>query len=259
MSDDNGLSTPPGLLAKPLEGRIALITGASRGIGYHAAKAFAAAGAHVIALARTTGGLEELDDEITAAGGSATLVPLDLTDYDGIDRLGGAIYERWDKLDIFFANAGILGSVSPLGHVLPKEWDRVIAVNVTANWRLIRSLDALLRASDAGRMIVMSSGVTISCRPFMGAYSTSKAAVEALARTYANETAKTPVRVVIVHPGPMRTAMRAKAMPGENPKSLAHPAELAPHLIEIASPAFSKTGVLFDFPTTSFREFQASK
>ena len=252
MSDDSGSSVLPG----PLEGRIALITGASRGIGYHAAKAFAAAGAHVIALARTTGGLEELDDEITALGGNATLVPLDLTDYDGIDRLGGAIYERWGKLDVFFANAGLLGPPSPLGHVQPKEWDEVIAVNVTANWRLIRSLDPLLRASDAGRVIVMSSGVTRSCRPFMGTYSASKAAVEALARTYANEAEKTPIRVVVVHPGPMRTAMRAKAMPGEDPASLPHPAELAPHLVEMASPEFDKTGVLFDFPSKEFLEFQ---
>jgi NAD(P)-dependent dehydrogenase (short-subunit alcohol dehydrogenase family) len=255
MSDDPGLSAAPG----PLEGRIALITGASRGIGYHASKAFAAAGAHVIAVARTTGGLEELDDEITALGSSATLVPLDLTDYDGIDRLGGAIHERWGKLDVFFANAGILGSPSPLGHVEPKEWDQVIAVNVTANWRLIRSLDPLLRASDAGRVIVMSSGVTRSCRPFMGTYSASKAAVEALARTYANETEKTPIRVVVVHPGPMRTAMRARAMPGEDPMSQAHPAKLAPHLIELASPDFDKTGVLFDFPTKSFLDFRAPK
>ena len=253
MSDDPGSSAAPG----PLEGRIALITGASRGIGYHAAKAFAAAGAHVIALARTTGGLEELDDEITALGSSATLVPLDLTDYDGIDRLGAAIYERWGKLDVFFANAGLLGSLSPLGHVSPKEWGQVIAVNVTANWRLIRSLDPLLRASEAGRVIVMSSGAAHSCRPFMGTYSASKAAVEALARTYAGETEKTPIRVVIVHPGPMRTAMRAKAMPGEDPMSLAHPAELAPHLVEMASSNFDKTGVLFDFPAKRFLEFQA--
>ena len=253
MTGDPGLSASPG----PLGGRIALVTGASRGIGYHAAKAFAAAGAHVIALARTTGGLEELDDEISSAGGSTTLVPLDLTDSDGIDRLGGAIYERWGKLDVFFANAGILGSLSPLGHVQPKEWDQVFAVNVTANWRLIRSLDPLLRASEAGRVIVMSSGAAHNCRPFWGPYSVCKAAVVALARTYAGEVEKTPIRVVLVNPGPMRTAMRAKAMPGEDPASLPHPAELAPYLIEMASPNFDKTGVLFDFPTKDFLEFQA--
>ena len=259
MSDKTDSNAAPGPLGGLLTGRVALITGASRGIGYHAAKAFAAAGAHVIALARTTGGLEELDDEITTEGGSATLVPLDLTDYDGIDRLGGAIHERWGKLDVFFANAGILGSLSPLGHVSPEEWEQVIAVNVTANWRLIRSLDPLLRASDAGRVIVMSSGAAHNCRPFWGPYSVSKAAVVALARTYAGEVEKTPIRVVLVNPGPMRTAMRAKAMPGEDPMSLAHPAELAPHLIETASPHFNKNGVLFDFPTKSFLEFQAPK
>ena len=253
MSDDPGSGAASG----PLANRIALVTGASRGIGYHAAKAFAAAGAHVIALARTTGGLEELDDEITAAGGSATLVPLDLTDYDGIDRLGGSIYERWGKLDVFFANAGLLGSLSPLGHVPPKEWDQVIAVNVTANWRLIRSLDPLLRASDSGRVIVMSSSAAHNCRPFWGPYSVSKAGVEALARTYAGETEKTPIRVVLVNPGPMRTAMRAQAMPGEDPEGLPHPVELTPHLVEMASPDFDRTGVLFDLPTKKFLEFQA--
>lgn len=256
MSGNPGANATPSPSRGKLEGRIALITGASRGIGYHAAKAFAAAGAHVIALARTTGGLEELDDEITAAGGSATLVPLDLTDYAGIDRLGGTIHERWGKLDIFFANAGILGSLSPLGHVAPKEWDQVIAVNVTANWRLIRSLDPLLRQSDAGRVIVMSAGTAHTCRPFWGPYSVSKAALEALARTYAGETKKTPIRVVLVNPGPMRTAMRATAMPGEDPESLAHPGELAPHLIEMASPDFDRTGVLFDFPSKKFLDFQ---
>ncbi len=168
---------------KPLAGRVAVVTGASRGIGYHAAKGFAAAGAHVVALARTTGGLEELDDEIRAAGGAATLVPLDLKDVEGIDRLGAALYERWGRIDILFANAAILGQLSPLGHVPPKVWDEVMAVNVTANWRLLRSLDPLLRQSDAGRALFMSSGAARSCRPFWGAYSVSKAAVEALART----------------------------------------------------------------------------
>ncbi|HEX9906584.1 MAG TPA: SDR family NAD(P)-dependent oxidoreductase, partial [Propylenella sp.] len=181
---------------RPLAGRIAVVTGASRGIGYFAAKGFAEAGAHVLAVARTVGGLEELDDEIKAAGGSATLVPLDLKDFAGIDRLGAAIHERWGRLDIFLANAGILGQLSPLGHIPPKVWDDVIAVNVTANWRLIRSLDPLLRQSDAGRALFISSGAARACRPFWGAYSVSKAALEALARTYAAEVAKTPIRVV---------------------------------------------------------------
>jgi NAD(P)-dependent dehydrogenase (short-subunit alcohol dehydrogenase family) len=240
--------------AKPLEGRIAVVTGASRGIGYETAKGFAAAGAHVIALARTVGGLEELDDEIKAAGGSATLVPLDLKDFDAIDRLGAAIFERWKKLDILFANAGMLGQLSPLGHIPPKIWDDVIAVNVTANWRLIRSLDPLLRQSDAGRAVFMSSAAARSLRPYWGVYSVSKAALEALVLTYAKETANTPVKVVAVDPGRMRTAMRAQAMPGEDPATLPHPAKIVPHLINIASPGFEQTSVLFSFPTASYSQ-----
>ena len=236
----------------PLDGRIALVTGASRGIGYQAAKGFAAAGAHVIAAARTVGGLEELDDEIRAAGGAATLVPLDLKDFEGIDRLGGAIHERWGRLDVLLANAGILGQTSPLGHVSPKSWDEVMAVNVTANWRLIRSMDPLLKLSDSGRAIFLSSGAAQSCRPFWGPYSVSKAAVEALAKTYAAETRSTPVRVIVVSPGAMRTAMRAQAMPGEDPATLPAPAEIVPHLVEIASVKFRETNVLFDFPGKRF-------
>jgi NAD(P)-dependent dehydrogenase (short-subunit alcohol dehydrogenase family) len=237
---------------RPLEGRIAVVTGASRGIGYHAAKGFAAAGAHVIAVARTVGGLEELDDAIEAVGGSATLVPLDLKDYEGIDRLGAAIFERWKKLDVLFANAGLLGQLSPLGHVPPKIWDDVMAVNVTANWRLVRSLDPLLRQSDAGRALFMSSGAAQRCRAYWGPYSVSKAAVNALASTYAKEVAKTPVRVVVVDPGRARTAMRAQAMPGEDPGTLPHPSEIVPHLVEMASPGFDQTNVLFEFPTKTF-------
>jgi NAD(P)-dependent dehydrogenase (short-subunit alcohol dehydrogenase family) len=241
----------------PLAGRIALVTGASRGIGYHAAKGFAAAGAHVVAVARTVGGLEELDDEIKAAGGSATLVPLDLKDSPGIDRLGAALYERWGKLDVLLANAGILGQLSPLGHVPPKVWDEVMAVNVTANWRLIRSLDPLLRASDAGRAIFMSSGAAQRCRPFWGPYSVSKAALEALVKTYAQETRHTAVRAFAVDPGRTRTAMRAQAMPGEDPETLPQPSEIVPHLIEMASPGFTRAGALFEFPTRSYTDWAA--
>jgi NAD(P)-dependent dehydrogenase (short-subunit alcohol dehydrogenase family) len=241
--------------AKPLAGRIAVVTGASRGIGYQAAKGFAAAGAHVIAVARTVGGLEELDDAIRKLGGSATLVPLDLQDYPGLDRLGEAIFKRWGKLDVLLANAGVLGQLSPLGHVPPKVWEEVMAVNVTANWRLVRSLDPLLRQSDAGRAIFMSSGAAQSCRPFWGPYSVSKAALEALARTYAGETRNTPIRVVAVDPGKTRTAMRAKAMPGEDPASLPKPSEIVPCLVEIASPGFDKTNVLFEFPSRLYRDW----
>jgi NAD(P)-dependent dehydrogenase (short-subunit alcohol dehydrogenase family) len=190
-----------------LDGRIALVTGASRGIGYWTALALANEGAHVIAVARTTGGLEELDDAIQASGGSATLVPMDLTDMPAIDRLGGAINERWGKLDILIANAAVLGTISPLGHVEAKVFDKVMAVNVTATWRVIRSVEPLLlKKSDAGRALLLSSGVAHSARAFWGAYAASKAAVETLARVWAAETEKTALKVNSVDPGATRTA-----------------------------------------------------
>jgi NAD(P)-dependent dehydrogenase (short-subunit alcohol dehydrogenase family) len=238
---------------RPLAGRIAVVTGASRGIGYAVAKGLAAAGAHVTAVARTVGGLEELDDEIRAAGGSATLVPLDLKDHAGIDRLGAAIYDRWKKLDILVGNAGILGRLSPLGHIPPEVWEEVIAVNVTANWRLIRSLDPLLRQSDAGRAIFVTSVLARRPRPFWGPYSASKAALEALAQTYAGEVEKTSIRVAVIDPGRTRTKLRAQAMPGEDPNTLPEASEIVPHVVELASPAFDRTGVLFDFPTREYR------
>jgi NAD(P)-dependent dehydrogenase (short-subunit alcohol dehydrogenase family) len=237
---------------KPLAGRIAVVTGASRGIGYEAAKGFAAAGAHVIAVARTVGGLEELDDEIRAAGGQTTLVPLDLKDFEGIDRLGAAIYERWKKLDILVGNAGTLGRLSPLGHIPPPVWEDVIAVNVTANWRLIRSLDPLLRQSDAGRALFMTSVLARRPRAFWGAYSASKAALESIAQTYAKEVEKTAIRVAVIDPGRTRTKLRAQAMPGEDPSTLPEPSAIVPHLLEMGSPKFEQTCVLFDFPTRMF-------
>jgi NAD(P)-dependent dehydrogenase (short-subunit alcohol dehydrogenase family) len=232
-----------------LKGRIAVVTGASRGIGRAAALALAQAGAHVIAVARTVGGLEELDDAITAMGGSATLVPFDLKDFAAIDRLGGVINERWGKLDILVGNAGILGPLSPLGHVEPKAFDEVLAVNVTANWRLIRSLDPLLQLSDAGRALFVSSGAAHKTPAFWGPYSISKAALQALVMTYAMETQRTTIRSVLINPGPLRTRMRADAMPGEDPLTLRTPEDLAPHIAHIASPAFADSGVIFDFPT----------
>ncbi|MFI4995130.1 MAG: SDR family NAD(P)-dependent oxidoreductase [Hyphomicrobiales bacterium] len=228
--------------------RVALVTGASRGIGRAAALALAGAGCHVIALARTVGGLEELDDEIKREGGSATLVPADLTDFQGLDRLGSAIATRWGRLDAFIGNAGLLGPITPLAHVEPGAWERVMAVNVTANWRLLRAVDASLRASTSGRVVLVSSGAATSCPAYWGPYSISKAALEALARTYAAETKTTPVRVMLLNPGPLRTAMRAEAMPGEDPLSLRTPQELAPWLVKLTGPEWTETGKVFDFP-----------
>ena len=227
----------------PLQGRLALVTGASRGLGAAVAKAYAGAGAHVIAIARTQGGLEELDDAIRGAGGNATLVAMDLTNFDGIDDLGRQIHERWGKLDILVGNAAMLGDMSPLGHIRPESWERTFALNVTANWRLIRSMDPLLRQSDAGRAIFMTSGITRSLRPYWGLYSSTKAALEALAVTYAHEVEKTPVRVNLVNPGPTRTAMRATAFPGEDPLTLPPPEHLAETMIRLASPDFTETGL----------------
>jgi NAD(P)-dependent dehydrogenase (short-subunit alcohol dehydrogenase family) len=233
---------------KPLQNRIAVVTGASRGIGRAAALALAKAGAHVVALARTQGGLEELDDEIRAAGGAATLVPVDLRDFEALDRLGAALAERWGRLDILLGNAGLLGELAPLPHIDQPVWDAVMAVNVTANWRLIRSLDPLLRKSEAGRAIFLSSGAAHRCLAYWGPYSVSKAALEALVRTYAAETATTPVRVMLVNPGPLRTAMRRAAMPGEDPQTLRTPDDLAPHFVRLASASWSETGKIYDFP-----------
>lgn len=241
-------------MSKYLEGKIALVTGASRGIGYATAKAFAAEGAHVIAVARTVGGLEELDDDIQKAGGSATLVPLDLKDGDGIDRMGKSIYDRWGKLDILLGNAGVLGGITPLGHISPKEFDEVMTVNVTANWRLLRSMDPLLNKSTAGRVLMVSSGAARSRRPFWGAYSISKAALETMTITYAREMAHTKIKTLIINPGPLRTAMRAKAIPGEDPATLKTPYDLAPDLVRLASDETSENGVMWDFPSQQFIE-----
>ncbi|WP_043236767.1 SDR family NAD(P)-dependent oxidoreductase [Bosea sp. LC85] len=236
------------MMTKPLAGRVALVTGASRGIGRAAALAFADAGAHVVALARTSGALEELDDEIQGIGGSTTLVPVDLADVAAIEKLGPALLQRWGKLDILLANAGILGPLTPLTHASPKEWAKVFETNVTANWRLIKSVEPALQASDAGRVIVMSSGAAHKCVAYWGPYSISKAAVEAMARTYAAETVTTPLKVMIVNPGPLRTRMREEAMPGEDPLTLKTPEDLAPHLVRLASPDWAETGKIFDFP-----------
>jgi NAD(P)-dependent dehydrogenase (short-subunit alcohol dehydrogenase family) len=228
-----------------LKNRIALVTGASRGIGYFTALELAKAGAHVIACARTVGGLEDLDDAIKAVGGSATLVPFDLADMNAIDALGASIFERWGKLDILVANACVLGVISPIGHIEAKTFEKVMNINVAATWRLIRSVDPLLARSDAGRAVILSSGAAHKCRPFWGPYSASKAAVEALARTWAGESQSTPLRITSVDPGATRTAMRAQAVPGENPETLPHPSEVAKAILPLVGPDVTETGKLF--------------
>ena len=240
-------------MSKRLQDRLAVVTGASRGIGRAVALSFAREGAHVVLLARTVGGLEELDDEIRAEGGSATLVPVDLADHDALDRLGGSLFERWGKLDILIGNAGLLGQLSPVGHIEPKVWSDVIAVNVTANWRLIRSLDPLLQRSDAGRVVFVTSGAAVNCRAFWGVYSVSKAALDALAKTYAAEVENGSVRVNLFNPGPVRTAMRAKAVPGEDPATLPTPEKVAETFIPLVEPSCLQNGMVYDFPSGEFQ------
>jgi NAD(P)-dependent dehydrogenase (short-subunit alcohol dehydrogenase family) len=242
-----------------LKNRIALVTGATRGIGRAIALELARRGAHVIATGRTQGALEELDDEIRKLGGEATLAPCDLKDYAALDRLGLAIHERWRKLDILVGNAGILGPVSPLAHVDPPKWEETFAINVTANWRLIRSMDELLRASDAGRAVFVTSGAGSKAEmtPYMGPYATSKAALDALARTYAAETANTSlVRVMVANPGPLRTRMRATLMPGEDPATLQTPDGFAARVADLCAPEWEQTGKFYEYRTDSVKSFR---
>ena len=225
-----------------LAGRISLITGASRGIGAAVARRFAAEGSHVILVARTVGGLEEADDAIRTGGGIATLMPMDLTEFEKIDRMGAAVAERCGRLDVLVGNAGILGTLSPMGHIEPQAWDQVIAVNLTANWRLIRSLDPLLRASGSGRAIFVTSGAADGVHPYWGAYAVSKAALEAMVRTWAGEVTKTPLKVNLVDPGALRTRMRAEAYPGEDPMTLEPPEAVTDVFVELAESACTRRG-----------------
>ena len=243
-------------MTKPLASRIALVTGASRGIGYATAVALAKAGAHIVAVARTQGGLEELDDEIRKHGGSATLVPLTLTDYEGIARLGLALHERHGKLDILVGNAGVAGPSSPLGHIELKPWNDVMAVNVTANFQLIRCMDPLLRQSDAGRAVFVTSGAAYKANAYLGPYAASKAALDALVRSWANETANTAVRVNLFSPGPIRTRMRAQVFPGEDPMTLDTPEQAAEFIVPMCSPDWTETGKLFDYQMRTLKDFQ---
>jgi NAD(P)-dependent dehydrogenase (short-subunit alcohol dehydrogenase family) len=221
-----------------LQGRIALVTGASRGIGRAAALALAEAGAHVIAVARTQGALEALDDEIRIlTGARATLVPLDLANGDGLDQLGLAIHQRHGRLDILVHAGAMLGGLWPVAHMSPKHWDQIVAVNLTSAYRLIRSMEPLLRQSDAGRAIVLTTGVAERPRAFWGAYAATKGGLEALVRCWADEIESTPIRAVLLDPNVMRTAMRAEAFPGEDPETLPHPSEIGPMIVELAAQA----------------------
>jgi NAD(P)-dependent dehydrogenase (short-subunit alcohol dehydrogenase family) len=232
------------MAGRRLADRVALITGASRGIGAAVAVRFAAEGAHVVLVARTVGGLEEVDDQVQKAGGRATLVPMDLTDYVKIDQMAAALHQRFERLDVLVGNAGMLGTLSPMGHIEPKEWERVIGVNLTANWRLIRAMDPLLRMSEAGRAIFVTSGVARGVFPYWGAYAASKAGLEHMVRTWAGEVAKTPVRVNLLDPGIVRTRMRAQAFPGENPDKLRPPESITDAFVALAAEDCARHGEL---------------
>ena len=242
-------------MSKPLADRIALVTGASRGIGAALAVHLAEAGAHVVAVARTVGGLEELDDKIKAAGSTATLVPLDMKDSDGIARLALAINERYQRLDVLVGNAGILGTLSPLGHVEPQAWDNIFAVNVTANWQLIRTMDPLLKRSSAGRAVFITSGLSWMAQAYTGPYGATKAALDALARTYAAECTSSNVRVNLFGPGPTRTRMYASGWPGVDPETLPTAEEVAKTIVPLCLPTCTETGRLYDFRAGKFKDF----
>ena len=243
-------------MTKPLADRIALVTGASRGIGCAVAKALARDGAHVVALARTVGGLEELDDAIKAEGGSATLVPVDVADFDGIARLGAALNDRYGRLDVLVGNAGVLGPVSPLGHIEPKQFIDVMTTNVTANFQLIRCMEPLLRNSDAGRAVFVTSAAATSARAYRGPYSTSKAALDALVRTWAGEIETTAMRANLFNPGQIRTRMRAALMPGEDPLTLETPEQVAEFILPMCLPSWMENGKLYDYPKRALLTFQ---
>jgi NAD(P)-dependent dehydrogenase (short-subunit alcohol dehydrogenase family) len=243
-------------MTKRLAGKVALVTGASRGLGYATALHLASEGAHIIATARTKGGLEELDDAVKAAGSSATLVPMSITDYDAIDRLGAAIFERFKKLDILIGNAGTLGKLTPIAHIDQKVWDEALAINVSSNYRLIRSMDTLLRAAPNGRAIFVTSGLAYKCSPYWGTYSIGKAALEALMKTYAAEVATTNMRVNCFSPGPTRTKMRATAMPGEDPETLPTADEVSSQIVPICLEDFTDNGGVWKYDAKGlFKQF----
>jgi NAD(P)-dependent dehydrogenase (short-subunit alcohol dehydrogenase family) len=246
-------------MAGLLSGKIALITGASRGIGAAVAERFAAEGAHTVLAARTVGGLEEVDDRIRAAGGAATLVPLDLRDFIKIDELAAALYERFGRLDILVGNAAEFGTFSPLGHIDPKLWGEIIDLNLTANWRLIRAMDPLLRAAAHGRAIFVTSDIARNPRAYWGPYAVSKAGLEALVKTYAAEIEKTRVRANLIAPGVVRTRLRARVFPGEDPINLPPPESVAEAFVQLALPECERNGQVIKAGNLSDTQSQAQE
>jgi NAD(P)-dependent dehydrogenase (short-subunit alcohol dehydrogenase family) len=243
-------------VSRSLDGRVALVTGATRGIGRAVAVELAKAGAHLVLTGRTAGALEEVDDEIrsvTGAKAGATLVTLNLKHGEKIDGLGPTLLGRFGKLDILVGNAGILGSLTPLGHVTTDAWTEIVEINLTANWRLLRSLDPLLQKSDAGRAIFVTSGAAEARNAYWGPYAVTKAGLEALVKTYAHEVASTKVRANLINPGPIRTRMRAKAFPGEDPMTLKTPEDIAPSFVRFALPSCTDNGRILDFKTGKLR------
>lgn len=227
-----------GTLSGPLAGRVALVTGASRGIGRAIAVELARRGAHVVATARSQGGLEETDDLVRAAGGAATLLPLDLVkESDQLDLVGPNIVARFGRLDILVHNAGALGTLTPVAHIQPKDWAEVVGVNMTASWRLIRSCDPPLRGSDAGRAVFVTSGAAQRPRAYWGAYGATKAGLEHLVLSWAQELVTSPLKVALFSPGAVATRMRAAAFPGEDPKTLPTPEQVAPAVADLCLPA----------------------
>ena len=225
-----------------LKDRIALVTGASRGIGRAVAERFAREGAHVIATARTVGGLEELDDTIKKMGGNATLIPLDLMSPDGIEKMGQAIFERFKKLDLLVANAAVATTLTPVAQITPKDWHESVMLNMTAQWRLIRTFEPLLKLSDAGRAIFVTSGVTKGIPAYFGAYTATKAGMEGLVYTWCKEIEKTNVKANLLSPGAVRTQMRAGAFPGEDPLTVTPPEDIAGVFVDLAEASCQKHG-----------------
>lgn len=242
--------------APRLAGRIALVTGATRGIGRAVALTLAREGAHLILTGRTSGALEEVDDEIRKTTGrddGVTLVTLNLKHGDKVDALGPTLFNRFGKLDILVGNAGILGPLSPLGHISTENFTETIDINLVANWRLIRTLDPLLQLAEAGRAVFVTSGAALAKNAYWGPYAVSKAGLEALVKTYAHEVASTRVRANLINPGPIRTHMRAKAFPGEDPNTLKTPDDIAPSFLKFLTPDCDHNGRIYDFAADTLR------